>query len=184
MKLQVQAAPPKVRRCTRCGNSEVSTMAELRALVSTDNNEFSSDLAEWLSPPQRPKRPISKRFRSGMRNSIAFGVVWLIIFSAACFALSGSAPPLILSMIAVGIAITVGVTNWRSESRLATKENNFLMAAHWERYRAYLHRRRVWARLRYCAKCGLVVDPVTLRSASLYEVHELANSRVKGVTLK
>jgi hypothetical protein len=117
-----------------------------------------------------------------MRNSLAFGLFWIISITAACFALTGAAPNLYFSAASVAIAIAVGLSNWRSESRIASKEDTFLRKAHWERYRAYLHRRRVWARLRYCAKCALVIDPLTLQSASLFDIHELANSKVKEVT--
>ena len=174
----------KTKGCLRCGNLDVSTMEDLRDLVTKPNSQFSSDLADWLVPPQKPKRPVSKRYRTGLRNSISFGVFWLVVMFAICYALSGSIPNLMVTGIALAIAIAVGLSSWRSEYRLATEENNFLLAAHWERYRVYLQRRRVWDRLRYCPKCGIVIDPVTLQSASLYDVHELANSKVKDVILK
>ena len=166
--------------CPRCGNSGLSTMAELRDLVSKPSSQFSSDLADWLVPPQRPVRPASRRHHTALRNSIAFGIVWMFVFSAACFALSGSPPPFFLTLAALVVAVVVGFSNWRSESKLAAKEDSFLLSAHWERYRAFLQRRRVWTRLRYCSKCALAIDPVTKQTASLYEVHELANSKVRG----
>jgi len=166
--------------CPRCGNSELSSMAELRDLVSKPSSQFSSDLADWLMPPQKPVRPASRRHHTGLRNSIAFGIVWVIVFSAACFALSGSLPNWIMFLIALSIAIVLGVSNWRSESKIAAKEDGFLLSAHWERYRAFLQRRRVWTRLRYCSKCALVIDPVTNQTASLYNLHELSNSKVRG----
>jgi len=180
------ATADHVRRacCPRCGNSDVSTMAELLDLVSKPSSQFSSDMTDWLSPPQRPRRPTSKRHRTGLRNSIAFGLFWILIMTAGCFALTGAAPNLIFAFVTVAVAIMVVITNWRSESRLASREDKFLMDAHWERYRAYLHRRRVWSRLRYCSKCALAIDPITHQTSTLYDVHELANSKVKGVLEK
>jgi len=157
-------------------------MLELRDLVSKPNSQFSSDLADWLIPPQKPRRPISKRHRTGTRNSIAFALFWMILITTACIALTGELPNMIFVAVALFFAVGVGLTNWRSESRLAAKEDTFLLNAHWERYRAYLQRRRVWSRLRYCPKCAMVIDPVTLQTSSLFELHELANSRVKDRT--
>jgi hypothetical protein len=157
----------------------MSTMAELLDLVAKPASQFSSDMTEWLSPPQRPRRPMSKRHRTAVRNSVAFGLFWIVIITAACFALTGAAPNLYYIAVALAVALLVSIGNWRSESSLATKEDTFLLNAHWERYRAYLHRRRVWGRLRYCPKCGWVLDPVTAESSSIFDVHELANSKVK-----
>ena len=172
-----------VYRCPRCGNTRISTMSELREIVSSGTTDFSLDLASWLCPPQRPQRPNSKRHRTGMRNSISFGIVWVIILSVACFALTGTAPrwPFAIGFILVGLFF--GIRNWRTESKLAASEYQLLMATHIERYRAYLQRRRVWTRLRYCSRCAMVIDPVTKLDTSIYEVHELANSSVKGVSL-
>ena len=168
--------------CPRCRSIDISSMATLRDIVSSGSNEFSSDLADWLSPPQRPKRPVSRRHRTGLRNSIAFGIVWILIFTAGYFALTGQFPG-VLTFSGVTIsAFALSFTTWRTESRLATKEDQLLMGAHWERFRAFLHRRRVWARLIYCRKCGLVVDPVTRDANTIYQVHELANSKVKSVS--
>ena len=164
--------------CPECGNPITLSMAELRDLVSKPSSQFSSDLADWLAPPQRPVRPLSKRHRTGFRNSIAFGIVWMIVFSVTCFAFSGEAPNLVLTGGALFLALVLALFNWRSESKLAEKEDSVLLGVHWERYRAYLRRRRVWSRLRYCLKCGLVLDPVTQQSRTLFELHELANSRV------
>ncbi len=172
-----------VYRCPRCGNTRISTMQELRDVVSSGTTDFSLDLASWLSPPQRPQRPPSKRHRTGLRNSISFCVVWVIILSVAYFALTGSAPRLPFAIGFILVGAFFGLRNWRSESKLATNEYKLLMATHVERYRAYLQRRRVWSRLRYCSRCALVIDPVTKQNTSVFEVHELANSSVKGVSL-
>ena len=168
--------------CPLCRSKDISSMAALREVVSSGSNEFSSDLADWLSPPQRPKRPVSKRHRTGLRNSFAFGVVWVLIFVAGYFALSGQLPGAFIATGVVISAVVLSFTTWRTESRLAIKEDQLLLGAHWERFRAFLHRRRVWARLIYCRKCGLVVDPVTRDSNTIYQVHELANSKVKSET--
>ena len=154
-------------------------MEALLQLVSGNSTEFSSDLADWLSPPQKPVRPVSKRHRIAIRNSVAFCIVWILIFSAGYFALAGTLPGLPIFAIVTLFAATFGLVNWRKEYGLATKEDRVLLQAHWERYRAFLHRKRVWARLFYCRKCALVIDPVTRQAASLYDVHELANTKVK-----
>ncbi len=184
MQSSSSADGPSNSTCVRCGNPEVTTMAELLDLVSKRSGQFSSDMAEWLSPPQRPRRPTSKRHRTGFRNSVAFGLFWIVIIITACFALTGEQPNIYYVGVAIGVAVVVGFTNWRSESRLAIKEDKLLLDAHWERFRAFLHRRRVWTRLRYCSRCSLVIDPVTLQTSSLFDVHELANSKVKEVNLK
>jgi hypothetical protein len=168
--------------CPKCGNSDLSTMADLLDLVSKPSSQFSSDMAEWLSPPKRPKRPLSKRHRTGFRNSVAFGLFWIILITVACFALTGAPPNIYYVLVALAMAVVVGFGNWRSESRLASQEDTLLLDAHWERHRAYLQRRRVWTRLRYCTKCGLTIDPVTSQTASLFNIHELANSKVKEET--
>jgi hypothetical protein len=154
-------------------------MAELLDLVSKPASQFSSDMAEWLNPPQRPQRPTSRRHKTGFRNSVAFGLFWIAIIMAGSFALSGSAPNPYTIAASILIAIVVGLGNYRNERRLANKEDAFLLQAHLERYRAYLVRRRVWKRLRYCPKCAWVTDLVTLQSSSLFDVHELANSKIK-----
>ena len=174
----------KSATCPKCGNPDVASMAELLDLVSKQSGQFSSDMVEWLAPPQRPRRPLSKRHRTGIRNSLAFGLFWIGLITAACYALSGALPSLAFTGTAFAVAVCIGLINWRSEAKLAAKEDKFLLDAHWERYRAYLERRRVWSRLRYCSKCALVIDPVTLQTASIYNVHELANSKVKEVILR
>jgi hypothetical protein len=168
--------------CPRCRSKDISTMATLKEIVSSGSNEFASDLADWLSPPKRPKRPVSRRHRTGLRNSAAFSIVWILIFTAGYYALAGHLPGVTFLSIVSASALIMGFTTWRTESRLATKEDQLLMGAHWERHRAFLHRRRVWARLIYCRKCALVVDPVTRDSNTIYHVHELANSKVKSVS--
>jgi hypothetical protein len=153
-------------------------MEELRDLVTTPSAAFSADLAAWLSPPQRPRRAVSHRHRTGLRNSVAFGLVCLIVFAVAFFALSGSAPSQPFTFVAAIIALVVGGRNWMTESKLAAQEDSLLLEAHRERHTAFLQRTRIWSRLRHCPSCGLVVDPVTLQSASVFDVHELANGRV------
>jgi hypothetical protein len=172
------------RCCPRCGHSDVSSMKELHERVSGPSNDFSADLADWLSPPKRPVRPVSRRHRTGVRNSIAFGIVWVLIFSAAYFALSGALPELITLGGVVCFGALLGLWNWRTESTLADREDRLLRGAHLERQRAFLQRKRVWTRLFYCSRCGLVVDPITHQTASLYDVHELANSKVWSLTYK
>ena len=178
-----QMNPTKHNSCPRCGNPEVSTMAELLDLVHKPSSQFSSDMVEWLQPPKRPTRPISKRHRTGFRNSVAFGLFWIALIAAGSFALTGNLPSPTLVIVSVVIAILVGISNWRFESRMAVNEDSVLLEAHWERYRAYLQRKRVWARLRYCPRCQVVIDPITFQSATIFEVHELANSKIKQVLL-
>jgi hypothetical protein len=156
-------------------------MAELLELVSKPSSQFSSDMSAWLSPPKRPRRPTSKRHRTGLRNSIAFGFFWIVLIATACFAFTGGLPTPTFGAAIIAIAIVITIANWRTEAKLAANEDKFLLDAHWERYRAYLHRRRVWTRLRYCSKCAVAIDPVTLHTSTLYDVHELANSKVKGL---
>jgi hypothetical protein len=170
--------------CPRCGGKEISSMAELGDLISTPSYQFSSDLAEWLAAPQSPDRPTSNRRRVGRRNAIAFSIVWVIVFSVACYALTGALPSLPFGTLVVASACVVGIRTWRNESRLAAEEDHLMLETHIERYRSYLHRRRVWSRLRYCFRCAMVVDPQTLQATSIYDVHELATRRVTGVSLK
>jgi len=170
--------------CPRCGSSEFSSMAELGDLVSTPSYEFSSDLAEWLSPPTSPDRPVSRRHRLGLRNSIAFGVVSFTVLTVANFALTGRMPTIPFLLIELTVASTVGIRTWRTESKLASNEDTLLLETHFERYRSYLHRRKVWSRLRYCFKCAMVIDPATLQSSTLFDMHELASKRITGVSLK
>ncbi len=170
--------------CPRCGSKEISSMAELGELISTPSYQFSSDLAEWVSAPQSPDRPVSHRRRIGLRNSIAFGLVWVIVFSVAYFALTGALPSLPFLILVLSSATVIAVRTWRGELKLADQEDNLLLDTHAERYRSYLHRRRVWSRLRYCFKCAMVVDPATLQATSLFDVHELAHTRVTGVSLQ
>jgi len=110
-------------------------------------------------------------------------MVWIITNSVAYFALTGKFPSpfFLVPVLLIGGVITY--RTWKSESVLAAKEDKLLLATHFERYRAYLQRRKVWSRLRYCSKCGLVIDPVTMRDTSLYEIHELANGSLNGATL-
>lgn len=114
---------------------------------------------------------------------MSFSLVWVLVCSIAWYALAGSTPNIYFDVVIVILAGYIGRRTFLTESSLARKEDELLSATHRERFRAYLLRRRVWDRLRYCSKCGLVVDPVTHATNSLYEVHELANSKVKGVSL-
>jgi len=159
-------------------------MAELREIVSKPTADFSADLAAWLTPPHRPESPVSERYRTGTRNSIAFGLVFLIVFTVATFALTGSLPPLPFTSVAIALAIYVMLRSWRTESKVAKRENDKLLETHAERYRAYLHRSQVWGRLRYCPRCAVLFDVSTLQTGTLYDLHELANSRLTDVSLK
>ena len=126
-------------------------MAELLNLVASGSNQFSSDLAEWLASPKRPTRPFSRRFRNGIRNSASFAAVVILLVTGANYALTGVAPGWQVTSFAVLAAGAIAWRNWATESAVARKEEGLLLTAHWERHRAYLQRRRVWARLRYCA---------------------------------
>jgi hypothetical protein len=159
-------------------------MADLLDLVQKGENQFSPDMAEWLSPPKRPKRPLSKRHRTGFRNSIAFALFWITLATVACFAFTGAGPNPVYFAVSVAIGIAVGVSNWRSESRLASREDKLLLDAHWERHRAYLQRRRVWARLRYCLKCAEAIDPLTGQTGTLFQIHQLANSKAMETSVR
>lgn len=159
-------------------------MAELREIVSKPTASFSADLAAWLTPPHRPESPMSERYRTGTRNSIAFGIVFLIVFTVATFALTGSLPAWQFASVALALAIYVTARSWRNEAKVAKRENDRLLETHAERYRAYLYRSQVWGRLRYCPRCAIVFDLSTLQSGSLYDLHELANSRITDVSLK
>ena len=170
--------------CPRCGSKEISSMAELGELISTPSYQFSSDLAEWLAAPTSPDRPKSERRRTGLRNSIAFSTVWVIVFSVAGYALTGALPALPFASLVLVSACALGVKTWRTESKLADEEDHLMLETHIEKYRSYLHRRRVWSRLRYCFRCAMVVDPATLQATSIFDVHELATKRVTGVSLK
>ena len=183
MKEKETKEKPQKPVCPRCGNRNISTMAELRALVVSPTSEFSPDLASWLSPPKKPDRQISRRHRTGLRNGISFGMVWTITNCVAYFALTGRFPNPFFLIPVLAIGGVIAYRTWKNESVLAAKEDKLLLATHFERYRAYLQRRKVWSRMRYCSRCGLVIDPMTMRDTSLYEIHELANGSVNGVTL-
>lgn len=168
---------PRDFSCPRCGSRRCSSMATLRDLVSKPSSEFSPDLAEWLTPPSDPRRPVSRRHRIGIRNSVAFGAVFIVVVAVACYALFGALPTLPAFILAFAAAILIGVRSWRAEFLLASKEDRMLLEAHRERQNAYARRSKVWARLRYCSNCAMVIDPATMQATSIYEVHELANSR-------
>ena len=170
--------------CPRCGNPEIMSMAEVGDLVSTSSCQFSPDLAEWLTPPQSPLRPESTRRRIALRNSVAFGVSLTIALSLAFYALAGMLPTWPFALPILALACTVGVRTWRSESKLAAEEEALKLETYRELYRAYLNRQEVWSRLRYCGKCSIVLDPTTLQTRSLFEVHELANRPLDGVSLR
>ena len=161
--------------CPECGSTEVVSLAELSDLVSTTSFQFSPDLAVWLIPPKSPDRPISKRRFLAFRNSVAFGAALATGLTVAIFALFGSLPswPFGISILTLGAILSLHT--WRSESQVASDEEVTLLKTHSVLYRAYLKRRRVWARLRYCCRCSLVTDPLTTSVRSLFEVHELTN---------
>ncbi|AIE86658.1 hypothetical protein [Fimbriimonas ginsengisoli] len=167
--------------CPYCRNPQVYSMEELSELVSKPSFLFSADLAEWLTPPQRPVLELSRRHRTGLRNGVAFGVVCIIVFTVAYFALTGAAPSLAFATLTLVLATITGFRSWRTERALAASEDKLRLDSHRERYWAYIQRRQVWSRLRYCSKCAVVVDPVTMGKTSLFEVHELANNGLAGV---
>lgn len=171
-------------QCPRCGSVDVRSMEELRELVSSKSSNFSDDMVEWLSPPKAPSLRVSSRHRIGLRNSAAFIGVTLIVFVVATFALTGGAPSPLFAAVALVVASLVGSRTWKAERARATKEDALLKEHHVERYQAYLNRREVWARLRHCPNCAGIVDMETRRIASLFEVHELVNTRRGGATVK
>jgi len=165
-------------RCPRCGNPDIYTMAELKDLVAKRKVAFSADLADWLTPPQRPSYRVSPRHRLAVRNGISFGAVTVVVAAVGNFALNHDIPGPLFAAITFVLALVVGFRAWNSEQKVATREDAIRMDSHMARYRAYLDRTEVWTRLRYCAKCAVVMDLVTEESASLYDVHELTNSRL------
>ena len=171
-------------RCPRCGSMEVTSMEELKDLVTTSSYQFAPDIADWIMPPQSPKRPNPRKRRVAIRNSISFGIALVLALSVSVFALTGTLPSWPFWVIILSLGGSVGTRTWRSDSKLAEEEEAQLLETHGELYRAFLNRRKVWARLKYCCSCSMVTDPVTLQSRTLYEVHELANSRINGVSLR
>jgi len=170
--------------CPRCGSADVTSMEELSEIVKTTTYQFAPDIAEWLTPPQSPGRPVPKKRRVAVRNSVAFGIAMLVALSVAVFAISGGLPGWPIWVIIITLGLSVGARNWRTESKLAEEEEATLLETHAELYRAFLNRRRVWSRLRYCCKCSMVTDPVTMQTRSLFDVHELSNSRTDGASLR
>ena len=170
--------------CPRCGNHDVMKMEDLAELVSTSSFQFAPDIKVWLMPPKSPDRPTPLKRRIAMRNSVAFGVSLILALFVTVFALTGSLPGWPVIVVIVTLGVHVGTRTWRTDSKAAEEEEAILLETHGELYRAYLNRRKVWARLRYCSKCSSVTDPVTLQSRSLFEVHELANRRTTGASLR
>ena len=162
-------------KCPTCGRKSLQTIDECRNLMASQSSTFFSGLVAWLNPPTRPVRPVSNRHSTSRRNGIAFAFVWMAICTVAWIAFQGTAPNSIFGAVVLAIAVYIGVRTWQSESKLAAQEDEFLIATYIERYRAYLSRRRIWARLRYCSDCRCCVDPVTRRTKSLFEIHELIN---------
>jgi len=152
-------------------------MAELTELMSGSVFQCPPDLAEWLTPPQSPTRPVSNRRRIAIRNSIAFGLALCAVLSVAFFALTGSTPTWPFAIPITGLGAIVCIKTWRTETKMAEYEESLQLDTYWELYRAYLSRQQIWSRLRYCCKCSIVVDPATNQTRSLFEVHELANRR-------
>lgn len=170
--------------CPRCGSADVVPMEELTSLMTGAGMECPPDLVEWLTPPKSPVRPVSTRRKIAVRNSIAFGLALVAALTVAVFALTGSTPSWPFGTTIGILACVVGVRTWRTETRLASEEEAFQLDTYWELYRAYLNRQHIWSRLRYCCKCSIVVDPATLQTRSLFEVHELANRRTTGASLR
>ena len=171
-------------RCPRCGSMEVTSMEELKELVTTAAYQFAPDISDWIMPPESPRRPVPRKRRVAVRNSIAFGVALVIALFVTVFALTGSLPSWPFWVIILSLGCSVGTRTWRTDSMHAEEEEAMLLETHAELYRAFLNRRKVWSRLRYCCKCSMVTDPVTLQTRTIYEIHELANSRVNGVSLR
>ena len=171
-------------RCPRCGGTDITSMDELSELVSTASYQFAPDVAQWISPPKSPERPVPQKRRVAIRNSIAFGISMVLALSVSVFAITGSLPSWILWFIIVTVGLSVSTRNWKTESRGAEEEEAILLETHAELYRAYLHRKKVWSRLQYCCKCSIVIDPANFQTRSLYEIHELANNRTSGVSVR
>lgn len=101
----------------------------------------------------------------------------MVVFLVATFAFSGGYPDLVSTGIALLTASIIGVRNWRAENKLAQAEDKILMQAFVERQRAFDLRNEMWGRLVHCRTCSLVVDPITQRSATVYDLHELASEQ-------
>lgn len=171
-------------RCLKCGSEDITSMEKLSELVATSADQFAPDIAVWLVSPQTPKRMAPKKRRLAIRNSVAFGIALLFALSVSVFALTGSLPGWPIWVVIVTLALSVSARTWRTESKVVLEEEAMLLETHGELYRAFLNRKKIWSRLRYCCKCSVVTDPVTLQTRSLFEVHELANRRVNGVSLR
>ncbi len=170
--------------CPRCGGADVVSMEELGKMMSTPGFHCPPDLAEWLNPPESPSRPVSTRRRIASRNAIAFAVSLVLVLTVAFFALSGSMPSWLVVIPILALGGVTGVRTWRTETRIAIEEETLQLDTYWELYRAYLSRQQIWERLQYCCKCSVVVDPTTHQTRSLFEIHELANRRTNGASLR
>lgn len=170
--------------CPKCGSTEFLSLDELARLINDGRIHCPPDLSHWLRPPKAPGRPVSGRRRVAVRNSMAFGIALVAALTVAVFAVTGSlpAPGSALPILLMGTLL--GFQTWRTESKLAAEEETLQLDTYWELYRAYLNRQQVWARLRYCSNCSIVIDPATLQTRSLFEVHELANRRTTGASLR
>ena len=170
--------------CPRCGGADVVSMEELGKMMSTPGFNCPPDLVEWLSPPESPSRPVSNRRRIAPRNAVAFASSLVLVLTVAFFALTGSMPSWIFFVPILALGCVTGIRTFRTETRMAIEEETLLLDTYWELYRAYLSRQQIWDRLRYCCKCSVVVDPSTHQTRSLFEVHELANRRTSGASLR
>ena len=164
--------------CPRCGNPDIYTMPELQELVTKGKVSFSADLAKWLQAPERPVYRISPRHRLAQRNALSFGAVCVVVLTVLTFALNHAVPSLPVFLVYLLLGMVIGVRTYRTEKKVAAREDEIRTDSHLARYRAYLDRNEVWTRLRYCSKCAVVIDLVTDETTSLFDVHELTNSRL------
>jgi hypothetical protein len=170
--------------CPRCGSPAYLSLDELSESYVDANGQVQPDMAEWLTSPQNPVRPISVRRRIATRNSISFGLALVTALAVACFALTGSIPSFPVAIPILALGCTLSYRTWRTESTLAREEEALQLDTYWELYRAYLNREQVWSRLRYCTNCSIVLDPETRLARPLFELHELANRRPVGAGLR
>lgn len=175
--------PAYDRVCPRCGSADLLPLADLDRRRES-HAEVRPDLAEWLKSPERPARPVSSRRRIGVRNAVAFAFAQTLVLCVAWVALSGALPSPLFFFMSLGIGSAVGVRTLRTQLRLARAEEVLMRETHAALFSAYLRRRRIWSQLRYCKGCEIVVNSVTMQSKPVYELHELANWRTTGVSLR
>lgn len=125
-------------------------------------------VARWLKPPDVPA-DIRVRQNDVWAAPFFVAVVGVVIFAAGlmCLAILGWMVALPATLVGLGLLYWRAAKPRNNNMSLEHDQHRILALKVWDR------RMEVWERLGVCPQCGLMSDPVTLRTSEWHSVPSL-----------